>query len=76
MSILNTASGWEIENSEFMNRANRGGHVRVEMFVDETNISVELDSGSGYMNQNLSADIPIEVLVALLANAGYTVTRP
>lgn len=44
--------------------------------VHATHFNITVSEGSGYLEQSTNTNIPVEVIVALLRNQGYTVEEP
>jgi len=76
MSEERNEQGWRIEATEFMNFANCSRRGReIEVSVEAESVEINVEEGSGYLSQRTTAYIPMEIMVVLMRNAGYTVTR-
>lgn len=71
-------SDWKIETA-YGNYATctirRPVFTEIQVEVDDTNVRVETEVGSGYMREQTTAVVPIDVLVELLKGAGFVVSR-
>lgn len=65
-------NGWNVETTRFYNAATHGG---VEVCMESDHVQVDVTQGSGYMREQTSAYIPMEVIIRMMEHAGYTVTR-
>lgn len=73
---MNNVNDWSVDCGEHYNSAGYNGRgPSIEIDVDNETINVRVDEGSGYMAQQTTCNIPIEVMVRLIEHAGYVVTR-
>lgn len=63
---------WLLEQTEFLNMAKCKQN---EVYMDEDGLDVQLESGSGYGRESLSAFIPTETLIKLLEHQGFKVSK-
>ena len=64
---------WETMADGSIRRRQRSAIDEVD--VDDYGLTVRLEAGSGYMQQELDAYVPMADLVALFARRGFTLTR-
>ena len=69
-------NGWKIEKGEFLNHASkRTPGKEVEIYIDKEDIEVRVEEGRGYLSQNCTAYVPVEIMIEMLRHAGYVITR-
>lgn len=75
MAQEDNIKGWTFYES--MTGAYRNDAVAdCEIDVDEESIQIRCqEGGSGYLSQQTSANIPVEVMARIMRQAGYTVTK-
>ena len=68
---------WKMEQTESVNAATyqRRGQT-VELVYNCGEIDVDIRQGSGYLEQNCSSSIPLDVVIKMLVHRGYTVSKP
>jgi hypothetical protein len=70
--------GWEVETQHgnyAVCTVRRPVYTEIEVEVDDTNVRVDCEMGSGYQRERTTAVIPIDVLAQLLEGAGLEVKR-
>lgn len=73
MTTHKTISGWECEQAEHVNSAQRNGSPSVEMFVDGDSVDFYAEQGSEYARESVQFSVPTAVLVRMLVHAGLVV---
>ncbi len=67
---------WRYEQDEFRNFANfTTPGQEVEIIVDREVVEVQVIRGRGYMREETTAYVPVEVMVRMLEHAGFDVVR-
>ncbi len=70
-----STDGWTFDIGPHLVAASRGGHTQVGLCLDESgDLEVDLEAGSAYLREHLTASVPVPVLVRLLEGRGYTVS--
>ena len=57
----------------YVTRETRGGSAEFDM--DEEGMEIRIEQGSGYMRESCQTYLHMDILVAMMERAGYTVTR-
>lgn len=67
--------GYEVpyEGQNYVTRSHRGTEVELDM--DAEGLEVRIEQGSGYMRESCSTYVHMDVLLRMLAQAGYVVTK-
>lgn len=61
------------EGQNYVTRTTRGTEVELDM--DAEGLEVRIEQGSGYMRESCSTYVHMDVLLRMLAQAGYVVTK-
>lgn len=65
---------WTFDITPYYVAASVGGHTQVGLCLDEDVLEVDLEAGSGYQREHLTANIPLSVLRRLFEGRGYTLS--
>ena len=67
--------GYEVpyESENYVTRTHRG--TEAELSMDPDGLEVRIEQGSGYMRESCQTFVHMDVLLGMLAKAGYTVTK-
>ena len=74
--VVTEIRGWSVDLGEFSNVAMRNSkHCSEEVWFDGDGFDLSYEHGSGYMKESFNTNIPLHVVLTMLAHAGYKIEK-